>query len=1130
MKKTFTLFLFAAALTTLSSQKFPVKTSALSDGALFKIGVTKQGVYKLTKKNLDDLGVASASINPKEIKIYTNQGGSLPELIAESYKDDLIEMPIIIKGEEDGKFDANDEIVFYAPGVDNWISTANQPTYDFSKNIYSNSHYVFLKISSGNGKRIVPESLTNTATLTLNQNKVSEVYTEDKFNPLALRSGKSGAGKLWVGEFLPKNQVKDFTNSFKFSNYVPTEPLYVKAKVVGRNNQTSNVQLTLGTKVVESYITQVNLDPNSYDYAKETEIFESYIGPNPKISLKHDCVEAWLDYITVNYTEVLNNQRGQTIVRNGLLANAELVKMKLASNDATYAFDISQLDLIKAYEIKNAETIIKGGSNKEYLLYQSGQEYTPQIIGKIANQNLHSLDKLDMIVVYHKNFKAAAEKIVQHRIKHSKLNTKAILVDEIYNEFGSGKVDPTAIRNFIKMLYDRNPSFRYVLLMGDGSYDNRELLTTTKNQSFIPVYESDESLNDIESFPSDDYYGLVSDNEGYNLQGALDIAVGRLTVKSEGEANNLVDKIISYDTNPNRFGEWRLNSDMLADDEDNSLHLRDSDEIATGSALRDPIINQGKIYLDAFNQENTPGGQFYPEVNEAINANIAKGLLTMTYLGHGGPEGFAQERVVRLGDIENWNNKNTPTLFITATCQFAGYDDHTRESGGEKALINPKGGAIALFTTVRSVYADENKRLTNNVFENLYVRENGLASTLGDIMKKAKNKTYSDTTGTNSRKFTLLGDPAQRLALPQHNIEITKINDKPSELFNDTIGAFQTVTIEGSINDYQKNKLTNFNGSLFMTIYDKISKQTTLGNDGARPETFEMYRNILYKGQATVKNGIFTIQCIIPKDINYAVGKTRISMYAHNGVEDAGGIFSNLIVGGDKIGSISKDDKAPEMQLYMNDEKFRNGGLTNSNPKLLVKLRDDIGINITGNSIGHDITAKLIGEGVNNEYVLNDFYKVDITNFKQGVVTFGFNKLKPGKYQVVVKAWDISNNSVTDTIEFTVMGENKDNKILNIYNYPNPFIQNTRITFEHDLVDETVDIHCRIYDISGRLVADIKETRQATGNRVDGILWGGVDHIGAQLSPGLYLGQVTIEAPAIKQSRKSDFFKLIKQI
>lgn len=760
-------------------------------------------------------------------------------------------------------------------------------------------------------------------------------------------------------------------------------------------------------------------------------------------------------------------------------------------------------------------------------LFNESNLLSPDLIGKIKNQNLHAIASADLVIVYNNLFKSATEKLATFRSQKSGYNTVAVDVADVYNEFSSGKLDPTAIRNFCKMIYDRDTNFKYLLLVGDGSYDYKGLVKNVPNQNHIPVFETDESLDPINAFPTDDYYALLSENEGGSLRGALDINVGRLTVNTSEESENVINKIIAYETSEKRFGDWRLNSGFSADDEDGNQHLNDADTIAKESFSKDPIMNQQKVYIDAYKQENTPGGERYPDATNAINQNIEKGQLTWSYLGHGGPKGLAQERVVKLSDIESWSNKETPTLFITATCSFAGYDDPSITSGGELALTNANGGAIALLTTVRSVYADENKRLTSNVYKQLYRKEKGLGLTFGEIIRSAKNATYEDTTGDNTRKFTLLGDPSQRLALPEYTLTLTKINGIDANAFNDTIGALEKIVLEGEVRDYNNALVTDFSGTMSLTMFDKVSTLSTLSNDSGSPvKKYEVYKNIIFKGQANVNSGLFSIECIIPKDINYEIGKSRLSFYANSSTKDAGGYYNNLIVGGSSITGV-KDDEAPKMQLFMNDDKFVYGGITDENPKLLIKLEDDFGINITGNSIGHDITAKLVGDDIEEDFVLNDYYKASANNYRKGEVLYPLTKLKPGLYKMYVKAWDVSNNSVEGVIEFRVI-DGSNQKLVRVINYPNPFVNNTEFSFEHDLANTNVELRVNIYTISGKLVKSIVDNQYASGYRVSNIKWDGKDDFGSNLAKGVYLYKITMNATDLNLRRESDFGKIVK--
>ena len=545
------------------------------------------------------------------------------------------------------------------------------------------------------------------------------------------------------------------------------------------------------------------------------------------------------------------------------------------------------------------------------------------------------------------------------------------------------------------------------------------------------------------------------------------------------------------------------------------------------------LREQGQYYLVkaatklASESIDSKRGERYNEATSAINQQMDQGQLAWCYLGHGGPKGLAQERVVKLSDIQGWSNSDKLTLLITATCSFSGYDDPSVASGGELALLNAKGGAIGLLTTTRPVYADKNKRLTSNVFKNLYARENGKALSFGEIILRAKNGTSLDTLEDNTRKFTLLGDPSQILALPEHDVVVTTINDQDATIYADTVGALDKIKLGGEIRDYTGALLSGFSGEVFVTLFDKATELKTLGNDeDSYEKSFNQYRNIIFKGRASAVNGKFEIEFILPKDINYQLGNGRISIYAHNALTDAAGHYDRLTIGGSSNTAVN-DDEAPEMALFMNDEEFVFGGITDANPKLLIKLADDNGINITGNSIGHDITARITGPDFDEEVILNEYYTAAANNYKQGEVRYPLSKLAPGVYKVTAKAWDIANNSVEGETEFRVV-ETRNEKLHRVYNYPNPFTDNTEFSFEHDLAGLDVEIELKIYTINGRLVKSVSERRIAEGYRISMFEWDTREDYGSNLASGVYVYQITMTAPNEGLRRDSGYQKMVK--
>ena len=741
-------------------------------------------------------------------------------------------------------------------------------------------------------------------------------------------------------------------------------------------------------------------------------------------------------------------------------------------------------------------------------------------IGKISNQNLHAFDNLDLLIVYHKDFETAAFRLSEQRKKQG-LNVQTAEIGQVYNEFSSGALDVTAIRDFARLLHKRSSRFKYMLLIGDGSYDYKRInpLGSLQPSDFIPPYETDESFNGISAFPSDDYYALLSDTEGSDLQGDLDIAVGRIVCKTTAEANGVVNKIMNYESNK-VLGDWRNRALFMSDDEDSNYHLNDADAIANMVTENNKNLNIEKLYVDAFRQEVSAGGTRVPAMNEAIYQNQFKGLLTMCYLGHGGPKRLAQEAVITREEMATWRNFDKLPVFVTATCSFSGYDNPKEEAAGEVASLNANGSMVALLSTVRAVYASSNASLTTAVFDTIFKKVNNRAQTIGDIIVSAKNRSR---TGANGNKFTLIGDPSMRLALPRYTISTLKINNKTT----DTVRALQRVTIEGSVSDDNGAVLKNFNGTLYPTVYDKPSTLRTLGQDpGSSARDFTVQRNVLFKGAAAVKNGEWKFSFTVPKDIDYSFGNGKISYYASDDETDASGNFENVVIGGTDP-ALAQDNTPPTVKVFMNDENFQSGGTTNANPTLLVKLSDDTGINVSGISIGHDLAGTL--DDSKNTIPLNNFYEAVKDDPTKGVVRYPLSKLALGLHKISVKAWDIANNSGEGSTEFIVSLDSK-SALAHVLSYPNPFSIKTRFQFEHNLTGQQLHVTITIFTISGQLVKSIDQDVTSVDNLVSDIEWDGKGDGGQVLAKGIYVYKVVLSGRDVKGAKvtaESKFEKIV---
>ncbi len=1064
--------------------------SLLADGEIYKISVDQTGVFKIDYNFLkNDLGVLNLeNKDPRNIQLLSYGGGMLPELVAPQSEHGIQEVSIFIEGESDGRLDAKDYILFYSKGPDqSYWSEADQMML-IKKNLYARSANYFIKFGNKAGNRIknVTNSIPIPATVINSYVKVQHLEDE-KVNLLSGRTVTYGSGKEWYGDYFKTIRTKEYTSSFNFGNAIPGSPAKIKIAFAGRSD--SYTQLLVQTNGLTNSldIRNTNTGDVEDDIARESKgLFSFSIGNNNKISLDYPMVsnpsEGWLNYITLNSYHNLAVESKPFTFFNPDSRNQNHRFQISNFNENSVVWNVTNASDPQSLQVQNTNgkgSFDRNATNvvESFAVFDKSNLSSPTKGERIMNQDLLSNLNAEAIILFRKDpknpgldFTNAAKNLCNWRVLHSKVKTVVIPVDQVFNEFSAGQEDPTAIRNFARSQWLINPAFKYLTLFGDGTYDYLQHYPREVTENIIPVYETNESLNPIYAFPSDDYYGLLEVNEGgSDLEGDLDIAIGRISVRNADEANTLVDKIINYDKNIKTPGDWKNRIVFAADDEDSNQHLNQSERISSALDHIAPVYNVQKIYLDAFKQEIGAGGQIIPAATQALDKSIFLGTLIFNYLGHGGPKGLSQEGLLRLENVQSWSNEDRLPLVITATCSFAPYDDPNVLSAGEQLFRSPYGGAIALLTTVRNVYSSANEALTSSVFDHLFDRDkNNQVLTLGEIMRSAKNSIHGSDR-SNARKFTLLGDPTQRLAIPSYKVATTEINHtKVTTTSIDTIKSLQLLEVKGQIVDSKNQKLNQFKGNVSITLYDKKSTVKTLGQDPDSYQTsFQMLNSILFKGNALVQEGEFQIKFVVPKDIDYNYGRGKISYFAvSNDSLEADGDYENIIIGGSQ--PLLQDNQGPTIQPFINDFSFKDGGQTHANPLLLISLFDENGINATGNSIGHDLVATLDGK---KQYVLNSFYESKQGDYKFGQVTFPFNGLMTGPHTVHIKAWDVANNSGEADIHFIVVDPKEKPSILNLSVFPNPAGNTVHVNMVHSLgILNNARYDLYIYDVSGKLM------------------------------------------------------------
>jgi len=1109
-----------------ATRKAGLTNSVLEKGTWYKIAVNSTGLYKVTYNDLKNLGVSMSGLRSSTIALFGNGGGMIPDKNTETQIDDLLECPIMVVDNGAGVFDENSYFVFYAQGPHTWEYGSNGFTHNY--NVYSDNAYYFINVDAGIGakKRIETKNFLNQT----ENREITSFMHYDFYEKDVINFGESG--REWLDEAFYTSQTKtyQFTLPELYDNAAR-----VRIRVASTSTVTSTMEASWSGGSTVFSITGVGNSGHYAALSTRDDEFKPFPSGNVSLTLKYNSAQssaaAHLDYIEIQAKcslKITNGAMPFVITENIGAGNLSLVRLENASSQ-TMIWDVTEHHAVYALQgnLSGNRLSFKTPTDRQrnFVAFNGTAYNSVTTVGKVANQNLHGFRNMDMVIVSHPDFLSEARRLAQFRTEKEGLKVAVVTPEQVYNEFSSGAQDPMAIRNFMRYLYDNDAqTIKYLLLFGRPSYDYRGRVAGTR--IFVPNCQADLNLSEGGSRACDDFFGVL----GIAGSSLINIAVGRFPVSTLAQAKTVVDKTINASTRskiatqnasqiPN-FGDWRNMMTFVADDKDERMtsagHAKNANLPASLVENKYPAFNLDKIYCDVLPPASYAGGKRYPDANKAINMRMERGTLVIAYFGHGGGNGWAVERILEVSDINSWKNKYNQPLMITLTCSFAWYDKPAL-SPAESVFLNENGGASSLITTSRVSYS--NDVLSGALFDEIGRKVNGRYQTVGEIHRLAKNRN-SGINNTGTTMIYLMGDPAMRINVPNQNVRTDAVLGEDLQRL-DTLKALTKVTVKGRVTDDAGNTLEGFNGNVYPSIFDKAITQTILGDEPKDNFDFEVQKSVVFKGNATVTNGQFQFSFIVPKDINFEYGTGKISYYAASENDDAGGYYKGGYYNGDYynfiIGGLSNkpivDDKGPEIEIYLNDEKFVPGGITNQDPVLILKLKDENGINTTGNGIGHDLVA-ILDNNIEKQIILNDYYLADQDSYNSGTVRYPLQNLSPGTHTLKVRAWDICNNPSEATIDFVVKSDKK-LELAHVLNYPNPFTTRTSFYFEHNQPMEIFDVLIHIFTISGKLVKTINVPNlflEGTNNHtaLDRFSWDGRDEYGDKIGKGVYLYRLTI--------------------
>jgi hypothetical protein len=1083
----------------------PLQSSVLADGTWYSFTVEEDGVYRIDATMLQQAGINVSSVDPRTIKIYGSDGRPLPEIITAPRPDDLTELAIYVHGEDNGVIDSGDYVLFYGRGTMDWEYDTTGERYNHTYNYYSGRNVYFITYGGSPGKRMnVLSSLNESGPHSPSYFTSRIVYRDPKINLL-------GSGKHWMGQlFNQQTNVHVFTTMLH--GFTPAEPIVYRIQVAARAPNITRFTVedqgvALGTIAVPA--TFLGSDTQNYAQRASLTTF-TRTGPlNEQRSLlrfSYDggtSADGYLEWFEIHYPR--EYEAVSDYLRFPAPRHSGVVEYNIRSFSSmqVLAFDVSDFSDVK----RVTDAAVSGGSIRFQVLQDEGvisefvavgdQGYkTPSQLSPVQNSNLRGITEgAELIIVSPPDFLVEAERLKQHResFPGNRVSTILVSAQAIYNEFSAGLPDPTAIRDFIYYAYNSwEIAPRYVLLFGAGSFDFRRTLGLRQN--YIPTYQTDESINQIGTYTSDDYFVQFAPGSR-----RPSIAIGRINAVSQDEARVSVDKIIHYET-ASTFGPWRNIVTYVADDglttrggNEGNLHTWQSEQLA--NQYTPSSFEQQKIYIIEYPTETSALGRRKPEANRAIVNRFNEGALILNWTGHGNPRVWAHEWIfVREVTIPQLFNLDRLTFVTAATCDFSRIDDPRERSGAELLVNRQEGGAIGLLSATRVVFSADNAAFNNAYYANLLSTDvDGNTQRLGDALFATKQVRFS----VNDIKFVLLGDPTLRLLSPTNRGTLTSINDQPISVGTVNLKALQQVRLEGAIRSPDGELMEDFDGRMFVVVYDsdKIVRIDEWGG-----YSYNVPGNVIFRGESSISAGRFTSSFVVPKDISHEGRNGRIALYFWDGTQDGRGFNGSIVLGG--IDSTAAEDtQGPQITVFLEDRNFRSGDMVTDSPLLLVDLYDESGINTSGGGIGHRLEAWL---NEVQDIDLTDYYSGKVDSYQEGTIQYQLAELPRGPHHLRLRAWDVYNNSSTEEVFFSVESSEK-LAIENVYNYPNPFRDETYFTFQHNQTIP-IDVEVRVYTVSGRLIA--KVDGYGISDRFVRIYWSGLDDDGDRIANGVYLYKV----------------------
>jgi hypothetical protein len=1099
--------------------KSAAQPSVLATGDWYRIPVTEEGIYKIDAAYMAAAGIALASVDPRTIRLYGNGGAELSENPAAARPVDLVENAIFIEGESDGQFGSGDYILFYGRSPRGWRYDSSAGTWRHYINHYTETNYYWLTFGGARGKRMedLPSS-SATPTHVVEQFTDGVFVEEEKYNQLS-------SGKDWYGQSL-SGPSSSFTHINLLPGLVADATIRYRYTLVANDGTVPRFTVRDGSTTLGTHVLSPS-SPGNYLYATagtfEATGTSTLSGNTSQFQVSYTSQsaagEAWIDWVEILYPRMLwgvnNSLRFRTPSADGV---AEYRLQEFSSRPMVFKVnDPANVRLVSgvsgSYVFRDT---IQAGGVSEYWATGVGAWKTPAAAQKNANQDLRGYgDGADFIILTSAEFRSAADRLKAFREQPRNGGLKTVVVDvaAIYNEFGGGLPDITAIRDYLKYAYETwTPRPTFVLMFGGASFDYKGILGS--KSSYVPTWQSAESRHDINSYATDDYFAKFGQSDNPYL------VLGRISARTVAEANIVVDKVIRYQEESVTDG-WKMRILYVGDDSwtsdggeysDNTMHSDDAETLSS------PLYTPGefekiKVHIAEYPTVFSAAGRRKPGAAQEIIDQVNKGVLVLNYSGHGNPKVWAHESIFEVTtSIPAMNNRNRLALFILATCNFSQFDDAKNYTGGELLLNKADGGAIGVISAARKVYASGNAELNKGTYRYMFSRD---AFNRVVVERPATALFTFKATGVNTdndQKFLYLGDPTTRLAYPQAYAIIDSINGEAVDSVNGaprrqpiSLKALSRVTVSGSVRGGNNTVDGTYNGVLQLRVNDVSKQQMIVNFYPGRNWSYTATGGTIYRGENSVSQGMFRATFIVPKDISYAdtTGRGRVVGYFSGGGVDGAGYTGLMRIAGTDS-TASNDGEGPAMRIYLGSRSFRPGDVVAEQPTLIVDMTDSSGVNTSTAGIGHRIEA-WINNSVQSKD-LTEYYTSTRDDYREGAVQYPLSGLQAGRNTIRVRAWDSYNNSSTTETFFEVVSSDR-LSVSDVFNYPNPFSGETLFTFRQNL-STSLDVEVKIYTLAGRLIQSLQTV--VSGEPMVRLPWDGRDRDGDLPANGVYLYKLIV--------------------